>query len=225
MRNIRSVLAYDGSNYLGWQITHMGPSIEGELTQQLRQILQEPVQLNAASRTDAGVHAEGQVVNFLTANNSISAEKLKASLNRLLPKDLVVLQCEEAAVDFHATLHTRSKEYHYHLCCGRFQMPPLRRYSWHYTSQLDLEAMRSAAQLFIGEHDFSSFCNVRKNIRYADYIRTLYKLEIIPLEANRLRFEIHGDHFLYKMVRNLVGTLLYVGCGKLELISHSLHPT
>ena len=215
-KNIKCTLAYDGSCYLGWQRTETGPSIEGELLLTLRQILQEEVRLFAASRTDAGVHAAGQVCNFFTARASLDVQKLKMSLNSLLPKDIVVWHCEEADPSFHATLQSKSKEYHYQLCWDRVQMPSLRHFSWHYPSELNLPAMRSAARQFLGTHDFSAFCNLKKYQQYDNYTRSLWRIDLVELENKRLRFEIEGDHFLYKMVRNLVGTLVYVGCGKLE---------
>jgi tRNA pseudouridine38-40 synthase len=214
-RNIKCLTAYEGTRYLGWQKTETGMSIEGELLLALQKILQEQVRLQAASRTDAGVHATGQVFNFFTARPSLDLQKLHNSFNSLLPKDIAILQCEEVSPDFHPTLHSKSKEYHYQVCFGSVQMPALRHYSWHFPHALNLKAMQAAAKQFLGTHDFSTFCNMLKEQEYAHTIRTLSRFEIIELEGQRLRIEIEGDHFLYKMVRNLVGTLMCVGCGKL----------
>lgn len=217
--NIKLIIAYDGGCYLGWQKTAMGPSIEETLEDTLRQILQESVYLQAASRTDAGVHAKGQVVNFLTAKQNLCLQRLKVSLNCLLPKDIAVMHIEEEKEDFHATLHCQGKEYHYSLCYGTAQLPQVRHFSWHYPHTLNVDTMRTAAQLLIGEHNFSAFCNVRKSSAYQNYVRTLYQIELLELPDYSLRIEIKGNHFLYKMVRNIVGTLVYVGCQKIALKS------
>jgi tRNA pseudouridine38-40 synthase len=215
MRNIKLLIAYEGSHYLGWQKTNLGRSIEGELQRVLSKILQENIELQAASRTDAGVHAAGQVINFATQNESINLTKLKFSLNRLLPKDIVVLESEDVAENFHSTLNCISKEYHYFVCYDQVQLPVQRYFSWHYPSPLNLYTMRTAAQTLLGEHDFSSFCNFKKNQHYKHYVRNLLKLDITELGNKQLRFEVQGNHFLYKMVRNIIGTLIYVGCGKI----------
>lgn len=215
MRNIKLIIAYDGTHYFGWQKTKMGPSVEGTLEQVLSKILQRPVTLQAASRTDAGVHADGQVVNFLTTDNVFPLEKLKAALNGLLPKDIVVLKAEDAATDFHPTLHAISKEYRYTVCYNQTQMPHRRYYSWHYPYPLDTDLIKQAIPLLVGQRDFSAFCNARKNSAYSDYVRRLRAITLNELPDNCLQFEIYGDSFLYKMVRNLVGTLVYVGCGKI----------
>lgn len=215
--NVKLILAYDGGAYLGWQKTAMGPSIEETLESVLQQILQEPIALQAASRTDAGVHAKGQVVNFLTSKENLDLQRLKVGLNCLLPKDIAVMHVEEAAENFHATLACQSKEYHYTLCYGTAQWPQMRHFSWHYPHRLDVDAMRAAAQLLLGEHDFSAFCNVKKNSTYKHYVRHIHSIALIVLPDDSLRIEIKGNHFLYKMVRNIVGTLVYVGCQKIAV--------
>lgn len=215
MVNIRLLIAYDGTAYLGWQKTEMGPSIEGILEQTLSRILQEKIELQAASRTDAGVHAVGQVVNFISKKASLCLKQLQISLNSLLPKDISVLSVEEAQERFHPTLDCIGKEYHYCLCFGPAQIPHHRHFSWHYPHRLDIEMMRQAASLLVGEKDFGAFCNFKKNSTYTSFVRNLQAIEIIELPDQRIRFEIKGNNFLYKMVRNLVGTLVYVGCGKI----------
>jgi tRNA pseudouridine38-40 synthase len=214
--NIKLTVAYDGTLYLGWQKTNTGPSIEEALQDVLERILQGNITLQAASRTDAGVHAKGQIVNFTTEKKDLDLQRLKISINSLLPKDIVVLAIEEVAEDFHPTLHCIQKEYHYHLCYDAVQLPGHRLYSWHFPRPLNVQIMREVAQKMVGEHDFSAFCNMRKNLCYENYIRHIYSLEIDELPEKRLRFRIVGNKFLYKMVRNLVGTLAYIGCGKIE---------
>lgn len=217
MHNIKLVIAYDGKDYLGWQKTRVGPSIEAALQEVIEQIIQHPAPLQAASRTDRGVHAQGQVVNFLTSKTGLDLRKFCMSLNSLLPKDIVVLQAELMPPSFHPTLDCTGKEYRYFLCFGSHQLPHHRFYSWHVPYHLNLTVMRQAFPFFIGTHDFAAFCNVRENAHYTDYIRKVQFLELFELEGKRLFFRIGGSHFLYKMVRNIVGTLVDVGRGKLGL--------
>lgn len=214
--NIVLKVAYDGSSYLGWQKTKMGQSIEETLSQALSQILNEEIFLQAASRTDAGVHAAGQIVNFFTVKPIASPPDFKIQVTCLLPEDITVTECSIAPDDFHPSLDASWKEYIYELCYGDVQLPFTRNYSWHFPYPLHLAEMQAAARLLLGTHNFRSFCNVRKPEGYSCYERSLYQLNIIDLGSNRLRFEIRGNHFLYKMVRNLVGTLVYVGCGKMK---------
>lgn len=215
MQNIKLIIAYDGTNYLGWQKTEMGASIEGALEKVLKQVLQEEVVLQAASRTDAGVHAEGQVVNFLSCKKELDLEKLHKSLRGLLPKDIAVLEVSKAEGSFHPTLDNEGKQYQYHLCLSSTQSPFYRHFSWHFPSALNLEEMRAAAKLFLGTRDFSTFCN-EQNLMLRDGICRIDKIDIEELPGQRLRISISGSRFLYKMVRNLVGTLAYIGCGKLK---------
>jgi len=213
--NIRLVIAYDGTRYYGWQKTATGPSVEQTMEEVLEKILQHDVVLQAASRTDAGVHAEGQVVNFHTQNEAADLSRLLVSLNQLLPGDIAVLTIEKAEDKFHPTLDAVSKEYHYEICSGHARNPVYRHYSWHVHYPLDVEAMRKGAEALIGEHDFSAFCNVKKNEETSDFIRRIDEIEIIELPKNRLRISIKGNRFLYRMARNIVGTLLYVGRQKI----------
>lgn len=214
MRNIKLVLAYDGTAFKGWQKTRMGPSVEEALQSTLEKLLQESVTLQAASRTDAGVHAEGQVVNFFT-QNEIPLEKLQQGLNALLPKELVVLSSADMPLSFHPTVDCKGKEYRYSLCLGQ-QFPQHRLYSWHMPKPLNLTLMKEAKEMLIGTHNFSSFCNVKKNASYKTYVRTLSNIQLIE-DQHRLFLHISGDHFLYKMVRNIVGTLVYIGQGRIAL--------
>jgi tRNA pseudouridine38-40 synthase len=214
MHNIKLVIAYFGTSFVGWQKTKMGPSIEETLEKILRQILQHDVTLQAASRTDAGVHAEGQVVNFMTSK-PLCLQSLQHRLNRMLPKEISIISAENMSEDFHPTLSCLKKEYWYQLCHGFFQMPFLRHTSWHFPYALDLEEMRKASKHLIGTYDFSSFCNNRA-LWDRDPICRLEKIEILPHPEKHLKICILGDHFLYKMARNIAGTLAYVGCGKIK---------
>lgn len=215
--NIKLTVAYDGTAYLGWQKTLMGPNIEESLQKGIEQILQHPVSLQAASRTDAGVHAQGQVVNFCTSKTQIDLKRLQIGINSLLPRDIVVLDVEKASTSFHPTLDCKGKEYRYYVCYGKAQMPHHRFYSWHFPCpQLNLEEMEKTIPWLVGEHDFAAFCNMKKNETYDHYVRRVDSIEIILMENERLCIRIKGNNFLYKMVRNLVGALLYVGNGKIR---------
>lgn len=213
--NVKLRVAYDGSRYLGWQKTRMGLSIEETLEKVICQVLQEDVALQAASRTDAGVHAEGQIVNFVTTKGILCFQRLLVSLNCLLPKDIAVMEVEQAPEEFHPTLDCVCKEYHYSVCDGTAQLPHRRYYSWHYPHRLDVGSMRRAATMIVGKRDFSSFCNFKKNGDYDHFVRDLQEIAIEEHSNSEVLFRIRGDNFLYKMVRNIVGTLVYVGCGKI----------
>lgn len=213
--NFKLLVAYDGTHYLGWQKTPAGPTVEIELEKALSHLLQEPVILQAASRTDRGVHATGQVVNFRTTRSHFTPEKLLIGLNALLPADIAVLTVQEAEDQFHPTLDVISKEYEYNICCGTIQLPQHRHFSWHFHYPLSIEAMQIAAQKLVGTHDFSAFTNQKKNETYSDHVRTVDAIHIENYDNQRIKILIKGHSFLYKMVRNIVGTLAYVGIGKI----------
>lgn len=217
MHNIKLIIAYDGKNYLGWQKTQMGPSIEMSLQQTIEQILQHPSPLQAASRTDAGVHAEGQVVNFFTDHDHLDLQKFQVSLNQLLPKDIVIINAKQMPSTFHPTIDCKGKEYRYYICQGATQLPKHRFYAWHVRHSLNLKLINQAIPYFIGRRIFASFCNVKKNAHYQSYEREVQEIELINEEEAALCFRIKGNHFLYKMVRNMVGTLVDIGRGKLEI--------
>ncbi len=214
--NVVLTIAYDGTNYHGWQKTAEGPSVEETLEAVLVKIFQIPIALQAASRTDAGVHASQQVVNFFTPRR-IDWEKLKHSLNGMLPDDIAVNSVEEAAFDFHPTLHTVGKEYRYQVCLGAIQLPEHRLYSWHYFKKFNMQELYRAIPYLVGTKDFAALCNVLKNCNYADTTRTIQSIEIQELPDSRLLFSITGSNFLYRMARNLVGTLMDIGHGKLQV--------
>ncbi len=212
MKNLKLTIAYEGTSYLGWQKTEMGPSIEGELQKVLEQILQHPVKLQAASRTDAGVHAEAQVVNFFTSKEVV-LDRLKKSINGLLPADIRIVGIEMMPDGFHPTLQAKGKEYHYSICYGPTQLPFHRNFSWHFVKPLDIEKMKEAASFLIGKHDFSALTNEKQE----DNVREVFHIKIEEIEPTRLRIRVAGNHFLYKMVRNIVGTVVYAGCDRLLL--------
>lgn len=200
----KGIICYDGTLYFGWQKTMTGPSIQEELEKAIFQITQEQIKPEGASRTDRGVHAEGQVIQFALKKN-LDPQQLQRGLNAVLPHNIRVLNM--TCCDFHPTLDAIGKEYHYHFSFSPVQDPTRRLYSWHIHYDLAFDKMEEAAQLLIGTHDFSAFANEPEK----DPICTIESIEI-----QKDCFKIKGNRFLYKMVRNLVGTLVYVGCDKIS---------
>jgi tRNA pseudouridine38-40 synthase len=203
-------LAYDGTRYSGWQIQPNAPSIQQHVQEALRSIFGgEQITVIGSGRTDAGVHALGQVAHFKTTHHG-DPRRLLLALNGLLPRDIRVKCVEEAPLHFHAQYHTIRKEYHYHLYLERIMDPFRRLYCWHVLRKLDFSLLQEAAALFVGTHDFTSFANeAHAGSASRDPVRTLYRLDIFQVEGG-LRLEFEGDGFLYKMVRNIVGTLVDV---------------
>lgn len=202
----KAIICYDGTEYFGWQKTKTGPSIQEELEKALFHISGESILPEAASRTDRGVHARGQVIQFAIQKEFEPLRLLKA-LNAILPSDIRILQIEQK--QFHPTLDAIGKEYQYHFSTDPVQDPTNRLYSWHFRYPLDRSKMEREAQKLIGTHDFTAFANEPEK-------NPICTLTSIQFEGTR--FSIQGNRFLYKMVRNLVGTLVYIGCGKLDLI-------
>lgn len=217
MKNVKLIIAYDGKKYLGWQKNDEGPSIEKELQNTLEQIFQCDIKLQAASRTDAGVHAREQCVNFYVRAAALDHRKLLISLNSLLPCDIAVVSIEDAPSSFHPTLDCVNKEYRYYICNTTWQYPEYRNYSWHYPYHLDITEMKKACHYFLGTHDYSAFTNVKNNESYDSHVRTIDELTIEHLPHHRFCIHVQGKKFMYKMVRNIVGTLIYIGNGKIRL--------
>lgn len=215
MKKIKLKIAYEGTHYLGWQKTPEGKTIESELECSLEKIFQHKIELNAASRTDAGVHARGQIVHFTTVK-SLRLNKLHVSLNQLLPKDIAVIEVEEVPLAFHATLDCKRKLYEYSITTGVYQLPEHRLFSWHYPHSLDLKEMKIAADELKGTLNFRSFCNHQKNRTYSSYERMIHHIEVSEGENYRVFIRIEGSKFLYKMARNIAGTLAYVGANKIR---------
>lgn len=213
------VIAYDGSRYHGWQIQPNALSIQEEIETVLFKILQSKITLTGSGRTDTNVHAIGQVAHFDA--KILDTQKFITSLNALLPKDISVLSLDNVPKSFHARYSALKKIYHYHIDLNTVQEPFSRFYQYHHPQKLDLHQIRKGAKILLGTHDFQSFANKKKGCH--DFIRTLFRLDILE-ENKKVRFEFEGDGFLYKMVRNIVGTLLDVGRGKtsLEELQHIL---
>jgi len=219
MRYFKLTIAYDGTDFHGWKIQANKPTVQGELVAVLCRLTQENVQLRGAGRTDAGVHALGQVGSFRT-QSSLSAGEFQRALNALLPPAIRIVTAEETGPDFSARWSARGKVYRYRLYRGKVVPPMLWRYVLHYPFPLDEEAMKEAAAKFVGVHDFSSFAastGSEDDDKERNMEREIYSTELKRTDdREELWFTVHGRSFLRYMVRKMVGTLLEVGRGKLS---------
>jgi tRNA pseudouridine38-40 synthase len=211
VRNVQLTLEYDGTSFHGWEASPGVRSVKGVLIEALASFLGAPPDLAGASRTDAGVHALGQVASF-QARLPFPVARLPRVLNDALPPDVRVRAAEEQPGDFHARFSATGKHYRYWLARGAVASAFGNRYALHYPWRLDLDAMREAAAFFPGERDFASFQCASKTTRETT-IRTVYQVGIFEW-GEHLAFDVTGRSFLYRMVRCMVGTLLEVGRGK-----------
>lgn len=209
-KRVRLIVAYDGTNYHGWQVQNNGITIESELNRCLSELLSEPIEVIGASRTDAGVHALGNVAVFDT-NARMPAEKISYALNQRLPEDIRIQKSEEVAADWHPRYCDSRKTYEYHIYRGEFALPTKRLYSLFTYHKLDVEKMQEAAEYFVGEHDFKSFCQVNAQVKST--VRTVTEVQVYE-EGPEVIIRVTGNGFLYNMVRIMAGTLLEVGQGK-----------
>jgi tRNA pseudouridine38-40 synthase len=219
MRHFKLTIAYDGTDFHGWQIQASKPTIQGEIVNVLRRITQESIVLHGAGRTDAGVHALGQVGSFRT-QAALSAGEFQRALNALLPPTIRIVNAEEVGPDFHARWSARGKIYRYRLYRGKVVPPMLWRYVLHYPFPLDEDAMRAAAARFVGTRDFASFAastGSEEDDKERSTEREIYSAELVRSADNEeLIFTVRGRSFLRYMVRKMMGTLLDVGRGKLK---------
>lgn len=203
------IIAYDGTHYSGWQVQPNAPTIQALIQDALQVVLKEPIVLIGSGRTDSGVHALGQVAHFRSPR-PYDPERLRAALNGLLPHDIRIKAVDAVPDEFHAQFSATGKTYHYHLYLGKVDDPFTRPYYFKLSQPIDLELLEQAKQHFIGTHDFTSFANepgagaVAKNP-----VRTIKRIDIVH-EPGGVRLEFESKGFLYKMVRNIMGTLLEV---------------
>ncbi len=210
-RRIKLTIAYDGTNYFGWQVQRSALSIQTLVQSSLERILRHPISLTGAGRTDAGVHAEGQTAHFDTSV-PLSLARIRLSANALLPPDIRILNAEEVPSDFHARYSAQGKIYHYYLTTA--PDPTTRLYRTPIFGTFDMDALKIASLSFLGTHDFAAFANsAHKGTAAHDSIRTLSRLDLYEQDGS-YRLEFEGDGFLYKMVRNITGTLLEVARGQ-----------
>ncbi|MDR1191854.1 MAG: tRNA pseudouridine(38-40) synthase TruA [Verrucomicrobiales bacterium] len=215
IRNHRLTIAYDGTLFAGWQIQANPATVQGHLERVLERCWGEHLTLYGSGRTDSGVHADGQVASFKAPAKFKSLAALQAALNYYLPPQIRVTRARYAADDFHARFSAKGKEYRYRICNHPFHDPFELNRSWHVPRPLNITAMRQAARLFVGEHDFASFTS---NPGYAR-ATTVRRVTRVSISASGplITVSVRGGGFLYRMVRNLVGALVKVGLGRLTV--------
>ena len=218
MRNLKLILSYDGSEFSGWQVQPDAPTIQGMLSTAIGRLTGEKVLPQGSGRTDAGVHAQGQVATFST-QSTIPAENLIKALNDILPASIRVLEAHEVPLEFHARKSARAKTYRYRIYRAPICPPFLARYVWHFPYPLNEDAMCCAAKFVVGEHDFTSFAAVAPERglenEETSNVRTIFTSEW-KREGDELIFTVRGSGFLHHMVRNLVGTFILVGKGTMK---------
>lgn len=209
MKRIKLTVAYDGTNYHGWQLQPNGNTIEAELNQALTALLKEDIQVIGASRTDSGVHAMGNVAIFDTSHR-MPADKISYALNQRLPEDIRIQSSEEVDPQWHPRKCNSRKTYEYKILNRRMEMPLSRLYAHFCYIPLDIDKMKLAAAYLVGEHDFKSFCAARSTVE--DTVRTIYSVDL-SRKYDIITIRVSGNGFLYNMVRIIAGTLMEIGMG------------
>jgi tRNA pseudouridine38-40 synthase len=211
MQRYKLIISYDGSGFSGYQVQPNKRTVQSDLEAVLAKMHKgEAIKVSASGRTDAGVHAKGQVIHF-DSSLQISEQKWEVALNSLLPEDISVLSVIKVDSSFHARFDAIGKEYRYVLQLSKNRDPFQRHFAYQYPYELNIEAMKEASRFFIGTHDFTSFCSAKTEVE--DRVRTIETIDFL-LEDNFLTLRFVGNGFLYNMVRILAGTLLEVGSGK-----------
>ena len=210
MRTIKLIIEYDGTNYAGWQVQPNGLAIQQVIEEALEKMLKVPVRIYSSGRTDAGVHARGMVAAFRT-ERKLPLRAFAEGLNTLLPNDIAVQDASEAAADFDPRRDALAKHYRYTIYCGPRRSPLTRLYTWHLKDELDIQAMREGAALFVGEHDFARFrtsgCAAMTTVRRIDSVE-------ICGNGDTIHIDVKGSGFLRNMVRIMAGTLVEIGRGR-----------
>lgn len=212
MKRVKLVVAYDGTNYHGWQVQDNGITIEEVLNRMISELVQEDIKVIGASRTDAGVHACGNVAVFDTESR-IPGDKFSFALNQRLPEDIRIQESCEVDADFHPRYADTVKTYEYNILNRRFELPSKRLYAAFCYYPMDIERMNQAAAYLVGEHDFKSFCSAGAQVQTT--VRTIYAVNVTK-EDDMVHIRITGNGFLYNMVRIIAGTLMQVGTGLME---------
>lgn len=212
MKRVKLTVAYDGTNYCGWQVQPNGVTIEELLNRHLSELLKEKVKVTGASRTDAGVHALGNVAVFDT-NARMPAEKISYALNTRLPEDIRIQESYEVSPDFHPRFCNTVKTYEYRILNRRFPDPTQRLYALFSYYDLNVEHMKKAASYLVGEHDFKSLCTHKEEVE--NTVRTIYSASVTK-EEDLIKIRLCGNGFLYNMIRIIAGTLIRVGSGYYE---------
>jgi tRNA pseudouridine38-40 synthase len=217
MRNIRLTIRYDGTNYSGWQYQDNARTVQHVIARTLKGIVGRKVNLIGSGRTDSGVHAEAQIANFKT-HSTLPLKRIQAALNSRLPKDIVITDIRHVPLRFDSRHDAKSKLYRYTIVNGNFIDPFLRHFAAKYFYRLDVKPMAKAAKRLIGRHDFRAF--QAKDGQEKESIRTIRRINVAK-KANMIYIYIEADGFLYNMARNIVGTLIEVGRGKITAESVS----
>jgi len=212
-RHIKLTLEYDGTNLAGWQRQNNGPTVQQHVETALAAMMRQPVAVIGASRTDAGVHALGQVCSFST-ESEIPLHGIRRGLNGFLPPAIAVTAAEQTAPDFHARFSARGKHYRYTILARQDRSPLLRDRAWHRSRPIDPAAMRDAAAHLIGEHDFSAFRAAGCGAKHA--VREITKISISERDDGALEIDVRGNAFLRNMVRIVTGTLVDIGVGRFQ---------
>lgn len=212
MKRVKLVVAYDGTNYHGWQVQDNGITIEEVLNRAISELVQEDIKVIGASRTDAGVHACGNVAVFDTESR-IPGDKFSFALNQRLPEDIRIQESCEVDADFHPRYADTVKTYEYNILNRRFELPSKRLYAAFCYYPMDIGRMNQAAAYLVGEHDFKSFCSAGAQVQTT--IRTIYAVNVTK-DDDMVHIRITGNGFLYNMVRIIAGTLMQVGTGLME---------
>ncbi|MBF0503783.1 MAG: tRNA pseudouridine(38-40) synthase TruA [Candidatus Omnitrophica bacterium] len=216
MRNFKITIEYDGSGFCGWQAQAQGErTVQGELEAVFSKVFKQPAHAIASGRTDSGVHAHGQVVSF-KAETRMKPLEIQKALNSLLPSDIVVLEVKEVKSDFHAQYSVKEKTYRYTVLNRKYRSVFLRDRVYFYPYPLNISCMRRASRDLIGKHDFKSFQAYDPLRRERQTVRTIKKI-VIRKVGDLIYIDVTADGFLYKMVRNIAGTLLAIGSGQLPL--------
>ncbi len=214
IRNVKLTIAYDGSDYRGWQIQPGLTTVQGAVTEAVRSLLGPDLRVCGASRTDSGVHALGQVA-LIQIDSPVPTENLPRALTDRLPQDIAVVAAEDVRMGFDVIGEVTDKLYRYTIHCAPTRPVLHRRYCWHLPTTLDVTAMDQAAKYLVGKHDFKSFASAADN--RTDSIRTIFRCDVtekVEGDARWVYTEVKGDGFLYNMVRNIVGSLVEVGVGR-----------
>ena len=211
MRNIKITIQYNGKNYCGWQKQNNSPGIQGTIEKAIFDITREEVKITGSGRTDAGVHALGQVANFKT-NSQIPVDRIPNALNAKLPKDISIVKAEEVDEDFHSRYSAKKKTYRYQVYNSLYRSPIYADISYPVKYDLDIDKMKKEAKSLIGTYDFKGFMSSGSSV--IDTVRTIYNIEVSKSE-DLIIIEIEGNGFLYNMVRIIAGTLVDIGRGRI----------
>lgn len=206
------IVEYDGANYSGWQRQKKYSSVQEEIENALERLFNKQITITGSGRTDKGVHAEGQVAHF-DVETDLTPFKMKGSLNYFLPDDIQIIEIKKVSDDFHAQYDAISKVYEYRAFVSRIKRPLKRKYYIQIVPPVDIDLIKECAKKIEGEHDFAAF-SVFNNQEKQNTIRTVHRLDVL-VDGEEVIFQIEGNGFLYKMVRSIVGTLIWIGKGKL----------